>query len=127
MKSIKALVDEYADITRQIKALKPKQAALADQIKSHGAGRREGTSVPPLPSPPLQVTSVAGRKTTNWSCVCAEVGVPPAIIAKHHQRRGQLAAVRRVMNKLGIDAPTKGVKNLIRRKELHRQECCRIP
>ena len=31
----------------------------------------------------LQVTTVAGRKTTNWQGVCAEAGVPPAIVAKH--------------------------------------------
>lgn len=30
MKSIKSMVDEYADITRQIKALEPKQASLAE-------------------------------------------------------------------------------------------------
>ena len=77
MKSIKTLVDEYADITRQIKALEPKQASLAEQIKAKGAGRYEGSSVA------LQVTSVAGRKTTNWAGVCAEAGVPPAIVAKH--------------------------------------------
>lgn len=77
MKSVKSLVDQYADITRQIKLLEPKQAELAEEIKSHGAGRYEGTSVT------LQVTSVAGRKTTNWAGVCAEAGVPPAIVAKH--------------------------------------------
>ena len=77
MKSIKSLVDEYAEITRQIKALEPKQAALAEQIKAKGVGRYEGTAVA------LQVTPVAGRKTTNWQGVCAEVGVPPAIVAKH--------------------------------------------
>ena len=77
MRSIKSLVDEYADITRQIKLLEPKQAALAEQIKAKGAGRYEGTAVT------LQVTSVAGRKTTNWQGVCAEAGVPPAVVAKH--------------------------------------------
>ena len=77
MKSIKSLVDEYADITRQIKALELKQEELAAQIKAKGAGRYEGTSVA------LQVTSVAGRKTTNWAGVCAEAGVPPAVVAKH--------------------------------------------
>lgn len=77
MKSIKSLVDEYADITRQIKLLEPKQEELAAQIKSKGAGRYEGSSVA------LQVTSVAGRKTTNWAGVCAEAGVPPAVVAKH--------------------------------------------
>lgn len=64
MKSIKSLVDEYAEITRQIKALEPKQAALAEQIKAKGVGRYEGTAVA------LQVTPVAGRKTTNWQGVC---------------------------------------------------------
>lgn len=77
MKSVKSLVDEYAEITRQIKALEPKQAQLAEQIKAKGAGRYEGTAVS------LQVTTVAGRKTTNWQGVCAEAGVPPAIVAKH--------------------------------------------
>lgn len=77
MKSVKSLVDEYAEITRQIKALEPKQAQLAEQIKAKGAGRYEGTAVS------LQVTTVAGRKTTNWLGVCAEAGVPPAIVAKH--------------------------------------------
>jgi len=77
MKSVKSLVDEYAEITRQIKALEPKQAQLAEQIKAKGAGRYEGTAVA------LQVTTVAGRKTTNWQGVCAEAGVPPAIVAKH--------------------------------------------
>lgn len=77
MKSIKILVDEYAELTRQIKALEPKQAALAEQIKAKGAGRYEGTMVA------LQVTAVSGRKTTNWQGVCAEAGVPPAVIAKH--------------------------------------------
>lgn len=77
MKSVKSLVDEYADITRRIKSLEETQKTLAEQIKAKGAGRYEGTSVA------LQVTSVAGRKTVNWSCVCAEAGVPPAIIAKH--------------------------------------------
>ena len=77
MKSVKSLVDEYADITRRIKSLEPKQEELAAQIKAKGAGRQDGTTVA------LQVTSVAGRKTVNWSCVCAEAGVPPAIIAKH--------------------------------------------
>lgn len=77
MKSVKSLVDEYAEITRQIKALEPKQAQLAEQIKAKGAGRYEGTAVS------LQVTPVAGRKTTNWQGVCAEAGVPPAIVAKH--------------------------------------------
>lgn len=77
MKSVKSLVDEYAEITRQIKALEPKQAQLAEQIKAKGAGRYEGTAAA------LQVTTVAGRKTTNWQGVCAEAGVPPAIVAKH--------------------------------------------
>ena len=77
MKSIKSLVDEYAEITRQIKQLETKQAQLAEQIKAKGAGRYEGTAVA------LQVTTVAGRKTTNWQGVCAEAGVPPAIVAKH--------------------------------------------
>lgn len=74
---MKDLVDMYADITRRIKNLEETQKTLADQIKSHGAGRYEGTSVA------LQVTSVAGRKTTNWAGVCAEAGVPPAVVAKH--------------------------------------------
>lgn len=77
MKSVKSLVDEYAEITRQIKQLEPKQAQLAEQIKAKGAGRYEGTAVV------LQVTPVAGRKTTNWQGVCAEAGVPPAVVAKH--------------------------------------------
>jgi hypothetical protein len=77
MKSIKSLVDEYADLTRQIKALEPKQAALAEQIKAKGAGRYEGTSVA------LQVTSVAGRSATDWAGVCAEAGVPASIVVKH--------------------------------------------
>lgn len=47
MKSVKSLVDEYADITRQIKALEPKQASLAEQIKVKGAGRQDGTTVAP--------------------------------------------------------------------------------
>lgn len=77
MKSVKSLVDEYAEITWQIKQLEPKQAQLAEQIKAKGAGRYEGTAVA------LQVTTVAGRKTTNWQGVCAEAGVPPAVVAKH--------------------------------------------
>lgn len=77
MKSIKSLVDEYADITRQIKQLESKQAELAEAVKAKGAGRYEGTSVA------LQVTSVAGRKSTNWAGVCAEAGIPPTIVAKH--------------------------------------------
>lgn len=77
MKSIKSLVDEYVELTRQIKALEPKQAQLAEQIKAKGAGHYEGTSVA------LQVTSVAGRKTTNWQGVCAEAGVSASIVAKH--------------------------------------------
>lgn len=77
MKSIKSLVDEYADITRQIKALEPKQEELAAQIKAKGAGRYEGTSVA------LQVTSVAGRKITNWIGVCKEAGVPSSLVEKH--------------------------------------------
>ena len=77
MKSIKSLVDEYADITRQIKALELKQEELAAQIKAKGAGRYEGSSVT------LQVTSVAGRKTTNWIGVCKEAGVPSSLVEKH--------------------------------------------
>lgn len=74
---MKDLVDRYADVTRQIKNLEETQKTLAAQIKAKGAGRFEGTSVA------LQVTSVAGRKATNWAGVCAEAGVPPAVIAKH--------------------------------------------
>lgn len=74
---MKDLVDRYADVTRQIKNLEETQKTLAAQIKAKGAGRYEGASVA------LQVTSVAGRKTTNWAGVCAEAGVPPAVIAKH--------------------------------------------
>lgn len=118
---MKDLVDRYTDITRRIKNLEETQSALAAQIKAKGAGRYEGTSVA------LQVTSVAGRKTTNWAGVCAEAGVPPAIVAKHTAKGEDSlrpAAVSRIMNKLGIDAPTKGVKALIRRlKRLKTTEC----
>lgn len=74
---MKDLVDQYTDITRRIKNLEETQSALAAQIKAKGAGRYEGTSVA------LQVTSVAGRKTTNWAGVCAEAGVPDSVVAKH--------------------------------------------
>jgi len=77
MKSIKSLVDEYADLTRQIKALESKQTALADQIKAKGVGRYEGTSVA------LQVTSVAGRRTTDWIGVCNDDGIISALVEKH--------------------------------------------
>lgn len=75
--TVSDLVDLYADVTKSIKRLEEIQTGYAAQIKAKGAGRYEGTSVA------LQVTSVAGRKATNWAGVCAEAGVPPAIIAKH--------------------------------------------
>lgn len=77
MKSVKSLVDEYADITRQIKALEPKQASLAEQIKVKGAGRQDGTTVA------LLVSSVSGRRTTDWAGVCAEAGVTEDVVSKH--------------------------------------------
>ena len=74
---MKDLVDLYTDVTRQIKRLEETQSELAAQIKSHGAGRYEGSMHA------VQVTPVSGRKTTNWQGVCAEVGVPDSVVAKH--------------------------------------------
>ena len=74
---MKDLVEQYVNITRQLKNLEERQKELSEAIKSHGAGRYEGSTVA------VQVTSVTGRKTTNWAGVCAEAQIPDAIVAKH--------------------------------------------
>ena len=77
MKSTKVLLDQYVDLTRQIKALEMKQQELAEEVKARGVGRYEGTSAA------LKVISAAGRNTTNWAGVCAEAGIAPAVVAKY--------------------------------------------
>lgn len=76
---MKDLVEQYVNITRQLKNLEERQKELSEAIKSHGPGRYEGDS----DYVAVQVTSVAGRKTTNWQGVCAEAAVPAEIVAKH--------------------------------------------
>ena len=76
---MKDLVEQYVNITRQLKNLEERQKELSEAIKSHGPGRYEGDS----DYVAVQVTAVSGRKTTNWAGVCAEADVPPAVVAKH--------------------------------------------
>ena len=63
---MKDLVEQYVNITRQLKNLEERQKELSEAIKSHGPGRYEGDS----DYVAVQVSTVSGRKTTNWQGVC---------------------------------------------------------
>lgn len=70
-------VDAYIDTKAQIKALEERAEALAADFKALGACKLAGSAGS------VEVSEVAGRKTTDWKLVCAAANVPTNIVDKY--------------------------------------------
>jgi len=85
--TITTMADELGAIDAEIKRLQAQRTALADELKSLGAGSYEGTAWR------ITVAYTAERTDYDYKTICEKLGASPQMLAAHKKiRAGFLSA-----------------------------------